>query len=92
MYKIKIKPIEIENIMDSLIKNPYFTTKDNLLSRKAGMNLRQLRVENKLIIANDKKTGESVLALRKSPLALPGGVTKIKGRRTVYEFDDFWFL
>ena len=92
MYKIKIKPIEIENIMDTLIKNPYFTTKDNVLARKAGIHLKKMRQDKKLIIANDRKTGETFLSLRKSPLALPEKVTKVKGKRVEYQFDDFWFL
>jgi len=92
MYKLNIKKIEIENIMDSLIQNPFYTTKDNVLARRIGANLRQLRKEKKLIIANDKRTGETYLALRKSPLALPENVLKIKGKRTTYQFDDFFFL
>jgi len=94
MYQIKIKPIEIENIIDTLIKNPYFTTKDNLLSRKAGVHLRKMRKEKKLIIANDRKTGESVLMLRKNPLALEKDVTKTprKRGRVTYDFEDSWFL
>jgi len=92
VYKLKIKPIEIENIMDSLIANPFFTTKDNKLSRRVGMNLKQLRKDNHLVIANDKKTGESVLYLRKSPNAKPEDVLKIKGRRCEFQFDDFYFL
>jgi len=94
MYKIeiKIKPIEIENIMDTLIKSPYFTTNDNKLVRQVGMNLRQLRKNKQLVIANDQRTGESVLFLRKSPSARPDSVLKIKGRRCVYQFEDNFFL
>lgn len=92
MYKIKIKPLEIENIVDTLIVQPFFTTKDNVLARKVGTHLSQMRKDGKLIIANDRKTGETFLALKKSPLALPGGVLKVKGRRTTYEFDDYYFF
>jgi hypothetical protein len=93
MYQIKIKPIEIENIMDTLIEKPYFTTDNNVLARKVGMNLKTLRRKKKLIIANDTKTGESFISLRKNPLALPNSVVKLKGRgRTTYEFDDDFFL
>lgn len=92
MYKLKIKPLEIENIMDSLIQHPFFTTDDNVLVRKAGIHLKQLRKDNHLIIANDRKTGESYIALRKAPNAKPEDVLKIKGRRVSYEFDDFYFL
>lgn len=92
MYKIKIKSLNIRNIMDSLIENPFFTTKDNVLARCAGRELSPLRKDRKLIIANDRKTGETVLALRKSPLALPNKVTRVKGRRVEYQFDDFYFL
>lgn len=95
-YQIKIKPIQIENVMDSLIKNPFFVTDDNGLARSVGRNLNQLRKDKKLIIANDKRTGETYLALRKSPLALPDGVLKTRGQgrkgRVSYEFEDFWFL
>lgn len=94
MYQIKIKPLEIENIMDTLIKNPYFTTNDNVLARRIGHTMKPLRQKKKLIIANDKKTGESFISLRKNPLALPNSFSKIKikGRRTTYEFDDEFFL
>ena len=92
MYQIKIKPIEIENLMDDLIIKPFVTTDDNILARKVGVHLKELRKSKKLIIANDRKTGETFLSLRKSPLALPAGVTKIKGKRVTYQFSDFWFL
>lgn len=94
MYKLKIKPIEIENIMDSLIENPFYTTKDNILSRRVGIHLKSLRKGGKLIIANDRKTGETLLVLRKNPLALPNAHSKIKikGRRCEFQFDDNFFL
>lgn len=92
MYKIRIKPLDIENVMDSLIKNPFFRTKDNVLARRAGIHLKPLRQDKKLIIANDRRTGESVLVLNKSPLATPESVTKIRGKRVSYEFSDFYFL
>jgi len=78
--------------MDTLIESPYFTTNNNDLARKIGMNLKTLRRKKKLTIAKDRKTGETFVALKKNPLALPNGVTKIKGKRAVYEFDDDWFL
>lgn len=92
MYKIKIKPIEVENVMDSLIKNPFFLTSDNGLARSVGRNLSQLRKEKKLIIANDRRTGETYLALRKNPCFDPDKVLKVKlpGRRVTYEFGDFF--
>lgn len=92
MYKIKIKALEIENIVDTLIDKPFFTTKDNVLARRVGVHLSQMRKDGKLIIANDRRTGETFVALKKNPLALPEGVLKIRGRRTTYEFGDFYFI
>jgi len=90
-YTLKIKKLEIENIMDTLLKNSYYTTKDNVLVRKIGINLKQLRTDKLLVIANDKRTGESVLILKKLPSFNPDSVTKIKGRRTTYNIDDLVF-
>lgn len=92
MYKInlKIKPIEIENIMDTLIEKSYFTTNNNKLARQIGMNFKPLRKH--LIIGNDQKTGETVIVLRKSSSAKPGDVLKVKGRGVSYTFDDSFFL
>ena len=91
MYRIRIKPLDIENIMDTLIKEPFFTTKDNVLVRRVGIELRELRKDKRLIIANDRKTGLSVLALKKNPLSL-GGASKMKGKRCTYDFPDDFFL
>jgi hypothetical protein len=92
MYNIKIKPIEIENIMDNLIKNPFFTTKDNALARKIGIHLAPLRKKGLLVIANDRKTGESVIFLKKTQNFKPSDVLKVKGRRCSYDFDDNFFI
>lgn len=89
---LKIRDIEIENVVDSLIKNSYFATMNKGLVRKVGHKLKKERENGKLITGYDRRTGETVLVLRKSPLALPENVTKIKGKSVQYEFDDFYFF
>jgi len=90
--KLNIRDIEIENVVDSLIKNSYFATRDKGLVRKVGHKLKKERKNGKLITGYDRATGETVLVLRKSPLGLPENVTKVKGRSVQYEFDDFYFF
>jgi hypothetical protein len=100
MIQIKIKPIDIENIMDSLIKNPTFTfpTGDGTLARRVSRELGDLRRAKKLILAYDRRTGESVLVLKKRPNPNPMNLRykrtelKMRGRRVQYDFEDDFFL
>lgn len=92
MYNLKIKPIEIESVLDSLIKNQFFSTKDANLARRIGIHLAPLRQKGLLVIANERRTGESFIFLKKSPNFKPSDVLKVKGRRCSYDFDDNFFL
>lgn len=91
MYSLRVKPLpNIEKAMDDLISKPFIILKDEGLARRMGYHLGALRKEKILTIANDRLSKETIMVLRKNNFYQPGSVTKVKGKRLIYEFDNLF--
>lgn len=90
MYTFKMKPSlpDIEKMMDDLINKPLIKIDDKNNAKKLGKYAKPLRERKVLTIAQDKRLNETIAYLKCNNVIRPGSVTKKKGRKIEYIFDD----
>lgn len=90
MFTLSIKPkyVELENLMDTLIKEPLVIVSDKKLLDAFGIYARELRVKRLLHSSPDRNLHESALILKCSDYYTPGVVKKKKnGKNINYIFE-----
>ena len=89
MYKFKLNaPSEIENILDMAIQSPLVIINDGPTSTKFGRYTKELRDKGVLHISQDHKYLETTVILKVNNFYKPNNVKKIRGKQTVYIFQD----
>lgn len=90
MFTLSIKPkyVEIENLMDTLIKEPLVIVSDKKLLDAFGIYAKELRTKRLLHSSPDRNLHESALILKCSDYYTPGVVRKTKnGKKINYVFE-----